>query len=267
VGGRKNAGANITRRVIAIMSGLEPSTKRNSGDRDGNGSSDARLAYERLLREVIECHLPPGERLTEASVAQRLALGKTPAREALHRLILEGLVVVSPRDGYYVAPITIRDVDEIFQLRKIVESAAAQMAAGNTTVSHTRLKKLGTMRCRASDPDSLRAFVRANTAFHIEIANLSGNRQMSKIIAQLLAASDRFVNLGMMQRPQQAEGTLVQHRNLTAAIIGGDGQAAARIAEEHIEMSHRMVIDGLLSNTTFRETPISAPSRDSSATI
>jgi DNA-binding GntR family transcriptional regulator len=249
------------------MNDLGPSAKKNGTGTDGNRSSNARLAYERLLREVIECHLPPGERLTEASVAQRLALGKTPAREALHRLILEGLVIVSPRDGYYVAPITIRDVDEIFQLRKIVESAAAKMAAGNNTVSHTRLKKLGTMRCRASDPESLRAFVRANTAFHIEIATLSGNRQLSKFIAQLLSASDRFVNLGMTQRPQQAEGTLVQHRKLTAAIIGGDGDAAARIAEEHIEMSHRMVIDGLLSNTSFRETPISAVARDSSATI
>ncbi len=233
-------------------------TKARSREYEGSGNSNAGLAYERLHREVIECHLAPGERLTEASVAQRLALGKTPAREALHRLILEGLVVVSPRDGYYVAPITIRDVDEIFQLRKIVESAAASMAASNTTLSHVRLKKLGLMKCRASDPASLRAFVRANTEFHIEIANLSGNRQLSKIIAQLLAASDRFVNLGMMQRPQQAEGTLVQHRNLTAAIVRGDGELAARIAEEHIAMSHRMVIDGLLSNSSFREAPISA---------
>jgi DNA-binding GntR family transcriptional regulator len=217
---------------------------------------------------VIECHLPPGERLTEAAVALRLALGKTPAREALHRLILEGLVVVSPRDGYYVAPITIRDVDEVFQLRKIMESAAAKMAAGNTTLPRVRLKKLGAMKCRATDRDSLREFVRANTAFHLEIANLSGNRQMAQIIAQLLSASERHVNFGMMQRPQQSEGTLVQHRKLAAAIIKGDGDLAARIAEDHIETTHRMIIDGLVSNTRLRETPISAaPLRDSSTAV
>jgi DNA-binding GntR family transcriptional regulator len=251
------------------MKHFGPSAKADSGYKNGKGSSDARLAYERLLREVIDCDLPPGERLTEASVAQRLGLGKTPAREALHRLILEGLVVVSPRDGYYVAPITIRDVDEVFQLRKIIEAAAAKMAAGNTKLSHARLKKLGAMRCRATDRDSLRGFVRANTAFHLEIANLSGNRQMAHVIAQLLAASERLVNFGMMRRPQQSEGTLVQHRKLTAAIVKGDGDLAARIAEDHIETTHRMIIDGLVSNR-LRETPISASfllARDSSSAV
>ena len=242
------------------------STKTNNGGRNGAGISAAQFAYERLHREVIECHLPPGERLTETSVAQRLGLGKTPAREALHRLILERLVVVSPRDGYYVAPITIRDLDEVFQLRKIIESAAAKMAAGNPKLSHARLKKLGFMKCRASDRDSLRAFVRANTAFHIEIAHLSGNRQMEQIIAQLLAASDRFVNLGMMHRPGQAEGTLVQHRELVAAIIRGDGGLASQIAEEHIEATYRMIIDGLLSDTRLRDTPISAHSQPEAST-
>jgi DNA-binding GntR family transcriptional regulator len=240
------------------MNDFGPSAKADNGDKNGKGSSDARLAYERLLREVIECRLPPGERLTEAAVALRLALGKTPAREALHRLILEGLVVVSPRDGYYVAPISIRDVDEVFELRKIIEGAAAKMAAGNITLSHARLKKLGAMRCRATDRDSLREFVRANTAFHIEIANLSGNRQMAQIIAQLLSASERLVNFGMMRRPQQSEGTLEQHRALAAAIMKGDGDLAVRIAEDHIETTHRMIIDRLVSNTRLRETPISA---------
>lgn len=232
---------------------------RTSNRSKGNGGTAARLAYERLHREVIECDLPPGERLTEASVSQRLGLGKTPVREALHRLVQEGLVVVSPRSGYFVSPITIRELDEIFQLRKIIESAAAKMAAGNLELSHVRVKKLGFMKCRATNRDSLREFVRANTAFHLEIAHLSGNRQMSQIIAQLLAASDRFVNLGMVQRPSQAEGTLDQHRQLTEAIIKGDGELASRIAIEHIEITYRMIIDGLVSDMRFRETPIFAP--------
>jgi DNA-binding GntR family transcriptional regulator len=236
---------------------IKTAAKRARGKVRKVGSA-ARSAYDRLHREVIECRLAPSERLTETSVANRLGLGKTPAREALHRLAAEGLVSVSPRNGYFVAPITIRDVDEIFQLRKIIESAAAKMAAGNSTLPRTQLKKLGLMTFRASDRDSLREFVHSNTAFHLEIAHLTGNRQMWQVIAQLLAASERFVNLGMLQTPGQAEGTLVQHRALTEAIIRGECDLAAQIAEEHIETTHRMIIDGLVSNTHFRETPILA---------
>jgi DNA-binding GntR family transcriptional regulator len=176
--------------------------------------------------------------------------------------MLQGLVLVAPRQGYYVARITIRDVDELFELRRIVESVAARLAAKNHRAGGlTRLEKLGGTHWRRSDRDSMKRFLRANTAFHLEIATLSGNRRLIEIIRQLLSESDRLINFGMTQRQHQAEKTVAQHPRLAQAIRAGNTELASQIAEEHIEDTRRMIIQALLADARFREIPIARPKR------
>jgi DNA-binding GntR family transcriptional regulator len=222
-----------------------------------NNNSAARRAYELLHHEIIECRLAPGEHLTEASMARRLGLGKTPVREALRQLVFQGLVLVASRHGYYVARITIRDVDELFEMRRILESAAARLAVKNQHhAGLARLEKLSATTWRVSERDSLKRFLRANTAFHLEIAGLAGNRRLVENIRQLLSESDRLINFGMTQRQRQAEQTVAQHPKLAQAIRAGNAELASRIAEEHIEDTRRMIIQALLSDARFREMPI-----------
>jgi DNA-binding GntR family transcriptional regulator len=128
------------------------------------GRSLAEKAYHRLRLAIVECQLAPGERLTEAAIAQRLRVGKTPAREALRRLVLEGLAGVTPRHGYTVAPITLRDVQELFDLRLLLEPAAAALAAGHREpAALSRLRKLSRLWAWGSSsrsPEGLPGFIR-----------------------------------------------------------------------------------------------------------
>jgi len=224
-------------------------------DRDG-GRSIAQKAYQRLRLAIVECRLVPGQRLTEASIAQRLQVGETPAREALRRLVLEGLVRVAPRHGYAVAPITLRDVHELFELRLLIEPAMAGMAALNSPASAIHhLREVGRVGYADGSQDSVRKFLRANTDFHAHIAELSGNRRVAQLLSQLLSESERLINFGMLSHPQ-SESTVDEHEKLLEALVNRDTVSARAIMERHIATTRQMVVESLIANTNLREIPI-----------
>ncbi len=215
--------------------------------------SIAEAAYRRLRLSIVECRLAPGERLTEASIAKQLRVGKTPAREALRRLVLEGLAGVTPRHGYTVAPITLRDVEELFDLRLLVEPAAAVLAAGNyEAASRSSLSRLGRVGYDRGGRDGVRKFVRANTEFHEQIAYLSGNRRLAQLMVQLLSESERLINFGVLLHPQ-SDRTVDEHRRLFEALCRGDEGSARRISEEHVRAARQMVVESLISDARLRE--------------
>jgi DNA-binding GntR family transcriptional regulator len=220
-----------------------------------NGASITEKAYQRLRLAIVECRLAPGQRLTEASIAQKLQVGETPAREALRQLVMEGLVRVTPRHGYSVTPITLRDVYELFELRLLIEPAAGAMAAKNRqkgSLAHLKeLSDVGYM----ENSDSMRKFLRANTELHCLIANLSGNYRLAQLMIQLLSESERLVNFGMHAIPQ-SEQTVKEHHTLIEAIVNGDSETAHKIMLEHVKTTEKMVIDSLIANTNLREIPI-----------
>jgi DNA-binding GntR family transcriptional regulator len=86
-------------------------------------------AYRALKNDIIQCSLEPGQQIVQTQLAESYGIGATPLREALQRLAQEGFVRAIPRFGYVVIPVTLRDVREIFELRAVIESAAARMAA------------------------------------------------------------------------------------------------------------------------------------------
>src|SRR5918999_630461 len=139
---------------------------RRSGDR-----SLARRAYESLKQDILTCLLRPGTQIFEGELAARYGTSKTPVREALNLLGQEGLVQVLPRRGYLVAPITLRDVQEVFQLRLLLETAAAELAAEHITEEGLRqLRALVAVRYTYRDRASYARFLRANRDFHIAVA-------------------------------------------------------------------------------------------------
>ena len=213
-------------------------------------------AYRRLRSSIVECRLAPGERLTEASIATQLKVGKTPAREALRRLVLEGLASVTPRHGYTVAPITLRDVEELFDLRLLVEPAVAVLAARNReAASRSSLSRLGRVGYGRGGRNAVRQFVRANTEFHEQIAHLSGNRRLAQLVVQLLSESERLINFGVLLHPQ-SDRTVDEHRRLFEALRRGDEGSARRISEEHIRAARQMVVESLISDARLRELSI-----------
>ena len=87
-------------------------------------------AYERIKHDIITCAIAPGTEISEPQLCAHYRLGKAPVRMALIRLAHDGLVRAIPRRGYMVTPVTLKDIHDVFELRLMLEPAAARMAAG-----------------------------------------------------------------------------------------------------------------------------------------
>lgn len=206
------------------------------------------IAYGRIRKDIIRCALPPAAAITESRLAGRYRLGKAPIRAALARLAHEGLVHAVPRRGYQVARVTIRDLQSVFQMRRILEPAAARLAAGR--VDTARLRRLDAL-CQAGytprDRASEDTFLRANRELHVTIARASGNDRLASAVEQLLEEMERVLHVGLAIRDRTIE-MQHEHRALVDALAAGDGAAAERIAGEQIDAAYRMVLDGALSS-------------------
>src|SRR5260370_16240122 len=88
------------------------------------------IAFDRIKRDILTCALEPGRQVTEGQLSTRYGLGKAPIRAALLALCQDRFVRAIPRRGYVISPITIRDVQDVTQLRLLLEPSAAQLAAG-----------------------------------------------------------------------------------------------------------------------------------------
>jgi len=189
-------------------------------------------------------------------MAERFRVGKMPAREALQRLVSEGLVQVIPRHGYAVAPITLRDVRELFELRLVVEPAAVERAVANFDASHyATLKKLGAVGYTVGGRESVRRYLRANTELHSRIGRLSGNRRIAELVAKIMLESERLINFILPAHPESKQ-TVSEHKRLLEAMANGEVALARRVAEQHIHSTRQMVVERLLSDSRFEESPI-----------
>ena len=214
--------------------------KANGGER----LSD--VAFERIKRDIVSAALQPGIEVTEAELARRYKLGKAPVRAALLRLCQEDWVRAIPRKGYLIAPVTVRDVQAIFQLRQLLEPTAVRLAAGHVDGEH--LKRLNAL-CTAH-PGSRKAHVaallRANRLFHVTVARTCANDRLAGILEKLHDQLERLFHLGLSSW-SMGEELPFGHDALIEALLAGDGEAAARISAAEIETGRKIVMNAILS--------------------
>lgn len=218
-------------------------------------ASLSELAYTAIKDDILCCALQPGAEISEALLVARYGSSKAPIRAALMRLRQEGLVVSRERVGNMVAEITLRDVQEIFQLRLLVEVEATRLAAGK--VDPARLKHFDEavhIGYTPGDQHSERAYLKANRAFHRYVGEASGNQRLAAIVVELLEQHERIVHLGLaLQNREHAFHHY--HDELVVALIEGDGERAAALAERAIRGGQDMVMGALMSSAT----PLSGP--------
>ncbi|MXP63983.1 GntR family transcriptional regulator [Roseomonas sp. M0104] len=202
-------------------------------------------AVTALRREIIMTRLMPGETLSEATASQRLGLGKAPVRAALARLAEEGLVQAVPRRGWVVSVVTIRDIHEVFGLRLLLEPEAARRAAGRVDAEALRrLDAVCACGYRPADEESTHVFLDANKAFHVAVAELSGNGRLARQVDRLLDESSRMLALGLRSRDRTGE-MAHEHHALIEALALGRAERSAAIMHEQVAASQRMVLAAL----------------------
>lgn len=223
------------------MSGTEPSSARPQLNS---------IAFERLKRDILTCALEPGRQVTEGQLAARYTLGKAPIRAALAGLCQAGLVRAIPRRGYLITPITLSDVQDLTDLRLLLEPSAAKLAAGQLGPEQIdTLYRLCEVRCSPRERSSERA-VSAHRELHLAIARGCGNQRLAGTLAKLYDDVERLMHLGVSRvDPQEMSG----YKPLVDALAGNNGDAAAELMIEQIELGRKRILEALLSSRSQAE--------------
>ena len=199
-------------------------------------------AYERLRQAIMQLELAPGAGVSEAQLVKEFGLSKAAVRAALARLRAEGLVVAEPRRAHVVAPLTLRDVLEIYDLRLLLEPPGAEAAAGRIAGDEVaRLQELA-----APDVDDLGAFLSANRTIHLAIAEAAGNRRTARILERLLDDSER-ARLVALRAGAASGGVRARQelRSVLAELEAGNGPRAKELMAESIRVFRDELVESL----------------------
>jgi len=208
-----------------------------------NQTSQADRAYSTIKKDIITCVLDPGSQIAQSQMVQRYDFGITPVREALKRLEQDGYVQSVPRYGYIITPINIKDIDDIYDLRLILEKSSVRLAAQRASDEQlAQLLERANFSYRFKDTESYRIFLEMNNAFHVAIALTSGNRKLADTLASLLNEMTRIFHLGLDLR-DSAEEMRHEHLALAGAIAKRNVDHAEQIVEDQITFSRRRVIE------------------------
>jgi DNA-binding GntR family transcriptional regulator len=208
-------------------------------------------AYEQIKIDIVACLLKPGEQITEGELQERYKIGKATLRAALARLSQDGLLRSEPRRGYRITPITLRDVNEIFDTRLVVEPAA--MKLGAFAMTEHSLEALEPAIRQTQKPETLRsttAFLAASKELRLAIARTAGNFRLVRTLAQLLDECERVLHLGYLYL-DLTKILSKQHEALLGAVRKGDAEAAEALSSRHISDTKQVLVNALVSSASF----------------
>ena len=204
------------------------------------------IVYQTLRDAIISKRLPPGERVSEASLARQLRVSKTPVREALLRLHAIGLVEADGGRGGRIVRPSAELIRHTYEVRGALESLAARLAAERATPAQRRqLLELAAASLAAAQDQDLDGFRRHDEAFHDVLAAASANSYLARLIdnAYTLTAAARQRDV-----PRAGDSTdcATGHIRIAEAIAGGDAAAATTEAAAHVEIVGRLVLQAFL---------------------
>jgi DNA-binding GntR family transcriptional regulator len=195
------------------------------------------LAVARLRDEILSGTSNPGERLIEEQLTRRLGISRAPLREALRLLAEQGLVEHVPRRGSRVATLSDRDVEELYSVRDLLERHVVEMAlpvAAGTDLGGVRAA-LDAMTAAATGGDRL-GVADSHRAFHVALAALAGNRQLSIVYESVLVKIQLYMALNLRREAETTASPMDgvhRHRRLLRAIEGGDRAVILRELSAH----------------------------------
>lgn len=203
----------------------------------------------RTLREYLGSHvIVPGQRLQEASLAAQLGVSRTPVREALARLQSEGLIAAEGR-GFAVPVLDDADVDEIYELRGLLEPAALARVASSLADASVLAPIAAALRdaTEAERRGDAEAFIEANARFHATWHELVQNRRLLRAI-DVCAGHVRYLRVLTLHDADARKAALAGMRKILGALRKRDGERAERVMREHLDTARhhlRLVLDAI----------------------
>jgi DNA-binding GntR family transcriptional regulator len=188
---------------------------------------------ERLRERIFDRQLEPGSWIDEQKLALDFGISRTPLREALKVLAVEGLVTMKVRRGAYVTEMSVQDVQQVYHVMALLESDAAGEVARNATPAQiTQLRSLHDRLEREAHQREF--FFATNEAFHMQLLAVGGNRWSQQIVGDLRKVMKLNRHHSLFKQGRLEE-SLTEHRALMEAIERRDPDAARRLMREHLD--------------------------------
>ncbi|HEX2588015.1 MAG TPA: GntR family transcriptional regulator [Gaiellales bacterium] len=189
-------------------------------------------AYAALRDRLVALRIPPGAPIDEESLTAELGVGRTPVREAIRRLALEGLVVVYPRRGTFAAAINITSLTDLTDVRTVLEAHAAERAARLRDDDDGAAAERLIDELRAAE-SSQRSLIELDARVHRFVYRCSRNPYLEQDLDRYLNMSLRIWHLTWDRLPP-LEARVREHCELLEAIRDGDAERAGRVARDHV---------------------------------
>lgn len=214
----------------------------------------ASAAAADLIRQaVIDGRVAPGQRLKEEELAQQFGISRTPIREALLVLQTEGLLEAAPNRGATVRAYDAGELDEMYDLRALLEGHAARRAASRATAEQLAELRASCDRfSRLLGGDDLQALVVENNLFHGVILDAAASERLAGMVRQVVALPLVYKSY-VWYSPAQASASLHSHLQLVTGLEQGDGQRAELVMREHVLEARDVLVAHVKAQTRLDE--------------
>ena len=206
------------------------------------------VVFNTLREAILKGELEPGERLMEIALAQKLGVSRTPIREAIRKLELEGLVVMAPRKGAEVAEITVDDLTDVLEVRKNLEELAVELSCKKSTEEDiNEMKECHENFKRALSSDDLTVMAEADVSFHDVIYRTTGNKRLIQILNNLREQMYRY-RLEYIKDEDKRKVLVEEHMILVDAITNRNVEKAKRAIQMHINNQEKTIIENITAD-------------------
>ncbi|MBQ9155559.1 MAG: GntR family transcriptional regulator [Eubacterium sp.] len=203
------------------------------------------VVFKTLRRAIITGEFAPGERLMEISLAKRLGVSRTPVREAIRKLELEGLVIMIPRKGAQVARITEKSLREVIEVRNVLEEFAATLACDRIEEKDKQvMQDAHELFVRAVEEGDIMKMVDMDEKFHDAIFGAAKNERLLSIIASLREQFYRY-RVEYIRDLENPAILIKEHQKLMNAIFNHDKESARRFMNTHIHNQQERVAESI----------------------
>ena len=200
------------------------------------------VVFNTLRRAILTGELKPGERLMEIHLANRLGVSRTPIREAIRKLELEGLVTMIPRRGAEVAQITEKSLQDVLEVRRALDALCAELACDRiTNEGKAALERACDQFEKATKTGDVVTIAEADVALHDIIVQATGNQRLIQLINNLSEQMYRY-RFEYIKDETGHENLVNEHRMIYESIMNGDREKAAAAARLHIDNQEQSII-------------------------
>lgn len=200
------------------------------------------VVFNTLRQAILTGELKPGERLMEIHLANRLGVSRTPIREAIRKLELEGLVTMIPRRGAEVAQITEKSMNDVLEVRRALDALCVELACERIT--QEKLEQLKTA-CdsfeKAVKTKDVKKIAQADVALHDIIVEATGNQRLIQMVNNLSEQMYRY-RFEYIKDSEQHENLVEEHRIIYESLVKKDKETASSAAKLHIDNQKKAII-------------------------